>query len=183
LEDKEMEQLWSDYRRFGCEEARAEILSRHSRMVAALAARLSPSRELLPDLYQEGMVALIKCVDQFDPDRGVKFSSYAFHRVRGAMINFLVRNEFRFPRTVEEERISCILEERELEELERRLEEGEIRALLERLPPKEGEVMRSWYVLGMDPKQIAERLGVALSYVYRLRAKALAALRRMLEEG
>src|SRR3954451_21109389 len=41
------------------------------------------------DLVQEGTVGLIQAVDRFDPDRGVKFSTYAAWWIRRALIDAL----------------------------------------------------------------------------------------------
>lgn len=41
------------------------------------------------DLVQEGIIGLIEAVEKFDHERGVAFSLYAIHRIRGRMLNFM----------------------------------------------------------------------------------------------
>ena len=41
------------------------------------------------DLAGAGTVGLIQAVDRFDDTRGLKFKTYAQHRIRGAMLDFL----------------------------------------------------------------------------------------------
>lgn len=51
------------------------------------------------DIVNQGILALINCIERFDPDKGIKFESYAFMRVRGAVIDF-VRKQDWLPRRV-----------------------------------------------------------------------------------
>jgi len=51
------------------------------------------------DLDQEGLIALVKSVDHFDPRRKVKFESYAISTIRGAMLEYLRREDW-VPRSV-----------------------------------------------------------------------------------
>lgn len=52
------------------------------------------------DLIGEGQVALIKAAHRYDPDKG-SFRSYAFTRIKGAMIDAL-RRDFLLPRSARE---------------------------------------------------------------------------------
>ena len=46
----------------------------------------------MADLVQEGAVGLMQAADRFDPDRGVRFSTYAGWWVRAAMQDYVLRN-------------------------------------------------------------------------------------------
>ena len=63
-----------------------------------LAARL-PSDFQVDDLIQAGMIGLLEAIDKFDPQKGVKFKTYADIRVRGAMLDDL-RSKDWIPRSV-----------------------------------------------------------------------------------
>jgi len=54
--------------------------------------RGKPDHVEIEDLIQEGYVALLEASRSFDPASGTKLWSYAQHRVRGAMIDFLRRD-------------------------------------------------------------------------------------------
>lgn len=41
------------------------------------------------DLQGVGLLGLIEALDRFDPTRGVRFSTFAFNRVRGAIIDYV----------------------------------------------------------------------------------------------
>lgn len=53
----------------------------------------------MDDIVNEGVLALIKAVDSYDIERGVKFETYAAIRVKGAIIDF-VRKQDWIPRRV-----------------------------------------------------------------------------------
>ncbi len=77
-------------------------------LAEGLSRRICPSnlRSLWEkDLVQEAVMALcknnMKYVKKFEPDRGYKFSTYVYIRMKYAMLNFLVQQEtIRFPRIV-----------------------------------------------------------------------------------
>jgi RNA polymerase sigma factor for flagellar operon FliA len=48
-----------------------------------------PSCVTLDDLIGAGTIGLIQAVDRFQPSRGLQFATYAKHRIRGAMLDFL----------------------------------------------------------------------------------------------
>ena len=53
-----------------------------------VAVRLPPSVEIR-DLVNAGVIGLLDAVDKFDPERGVKFKTYAELRIRGAILDSL----------------------------------------------------------------------------------------------
>lgn len=61
----------------------------HSTLVEHCARTFMSSGEPLEDLLQEGTIGLIKAVDRFDPEKGVRFSTYACHLISGEMRHYL----------------------------------------------------------------------------------------------
>jgi len=61
----------------------------HAPLVEHCARGFLASGEPLDDLIQEGYVGLIKAVDRFDPDKGVKFSTYSCHLIAGEIRHYL----------------------------------------------------------------------------------------------
>ncbi len=61
----------------------------HSPLVEHCARPFLSSGEPLEDLLQEGSIGLIKAVDRFDPEKGVRFSTYACHLIAGEMRHYL----------------------------------------------------------------------------------------------
>jgi RNA polymerase sigma-B factor len=64
---------------------RDELVEAHLGLAEYLARRFSNRGEPLEDLVQVASVGLLKAVDRFEPDRGVKFSTYATHTIVGEL--------------------------------------------------------------------------------------------------
>lgn len=94
--------LWHEYKHRGLDRARVSLIEHYRYLVCKTRQRIVPSvpiRITPEDLEQEGYIALVRAVDQFDPRRKVKFESYAISMVRGAMLEYL-RKEDWVPRSV-----------------------------------------------------------------------------------
>lgn len=71
---------------------RDELILSHMPQVRAIAKRVLdrvPRCITFDDVVGAGTLGLIQAVDRFDADRHVRFDSYAKHRIRGAMLDFL----------------------------------------------------------------------------------------------
>lgn len=68
---------------------RDHLVMVHAPLVEHCARGYLASGEPLDDLIQEGYVGLIKAVDRFDPEKGIKFSTYACHLISGEVRHYL----------------------------------------------------------------------------------------------
>ncbi len=91
LKEEEKEALFVRIRQ-GDEEARQEYIKGNLRLVLSVIKRFSSSSENADDLFQIGCVGLMKAVDHFDPDRLVKFSTYAVPMIIGEIRRYLRDN-------------------------------------------------------------------------------------------
>lgn len=85
-------------------EAIEAFVVEHRQLVHGLAARLRRELALhgeLDDLVAFGFGGLLEARHRFDPDRGVRFRTFAYHRVRGAMLDG-VRKMTELPRRAHE---------------------------------------------------------------------------------
>jgi RNA polymerase primary sigma factor len=73
--------------------AQNEILTANLRFVFNVARRYKGNGAAISDLISEGNLGLIKAIDKFDPDRDVKFISYAVWWVRNAMQEFIKKRQ------------------------------------------------------------------------------------------
>jgi len=88
LREKEKEELFRRIRQ-GDKLAREEYIKGNLRLVLSVMKRFDSSNENADDLFQIGCVGLVKAVDNFDPDRQVKFSTYAVPMIAGELRRFL----------------------------------------------------------------------------------------------
>jgi len=97
-----LQQLWREFKGQNCLRARDRIIEHYRYLITKTRQRIIPTVpvKIAPeDLEQEGLIALVKAVDHFDPKRKVKFESYAISMVRGAMLEYLRREDW-VPRSV-----------------------------------------------------------------------------------
>jgi RNA polymerase sigma factor for flagellar operon FliA len=96
--------LWRAYRRSKDAALRDQLIEADLAVVKYVAARIAgrlPKHLHLDDLYSAGLLGYLAAVEDFDPERGVAFASYASHRVRGAIFDELRRLDW-VPRGVRE---------------------------------------------------------------------------------
>jgi RNA polymerase sigma-32 factor len=80
------------WRNDGDERALHELISSYMRLVISTASRFKNYGLPLGDLVQEGVVGLMQAAARFEPERDVRFSTYAAWWIRSAMQDFILRN-------------------------------------------------------------------------------------------
>lgn len=84
--------LARQWREQGNERALHELVRAYTRLVVATAARFRNYGLPMGDLVQEGNVGLMQAASRFEPDREVRFSTYAAWWIRSAMQDYILRN-------------------------------------------------------------------------------------------
>jgi RNA polymerase sigma-32 factor len=74
------------------EAALHELVSSYTRLVVGLAARFRGYGLPVGDLIQEGNVGLMEAASRFDPERGVRLSTYASWWIRASIQDYVLRN-------------------------------------------------------------------------------------------
>ncbi len=92
LERDEERTLAENWRRYKDEAALHELASAHMRLVIALAARFRHYGLPIADLIQEGHVGLLEAAARFEPEREVRFSTYATWWIRASIQDYILRN-------------------------------------------------------------------------------------------
>ena len=179
--------LWRAYKEESDEAARRRLIEAYQPLVFR---EVQPYRALptVMDAVQEGTIGLIEAVERYDPTRGVAFSLYAVHRVRGRILNFLRREgavdlpcldaETGALETAKE----MLVDERpsvsELAEHHALL--GVLGAALARLPARERLVLEGVTIGGTRAQAMAASLGVTPAHIYRLQKNGIRRVRGML---
>ncbi len=91
LKEEEKNDLFSRIKA-GDKEARETYIKGNLRLVLSVIKRFSNSSENVDDLFQIGCIGLIKSIDNFNPDVGVKFSTYAVPMIVGEIRRYLRDN-------------------------------------------------------------------------------------------
>ncbi len=173
LSSEEERSLWESLRK-GDEDARERLVMAYRPLVFWVAQKFGVSRFTLGDLVQEGMMALLKCMENYDPKKGIRFSTYAVYRIRGSMVNYLQRVEGKAPLPVED--MEYALEGENVQDtLDLVLT---VEHEMEKLQSREAEVVRSLILRGVHAKEYAAEHKLDVSHVYRIQRRALEKLRR-----
>ncbi|MGH3785306.1 MAG: FliA/WhiG family RNA polymerase sigma factor [Pseudonocardiaceae bacterium] len=113
--------LWQAYGRERDATLRDRLVLHYAPLVKYVAGRVGtglPAHIDIADLVQSGVFGLWDAIDRFQPERGLKFETYAMQRIRGAILDELRAQDW-VPRTV---RSRAREVERALERLESRLQ-------------------------------------------------------------
>lgn len=85
----ELARAWRDDRD---EAALHRLTMAYMRLAISMAMKFKRYGVPVPDLIQEAGVGLMKAADRFDPDRGVRFSTYAVWWIRAGIQDHVMRN-------------------------------------------------------------------------------------------
>ncbi|MFK4764859.1 RNA polymerase factor sigma-32 [Desulfobaculum sp. SPO524] len=93
LDPEEEQELARRVRDEGDNEAAFRIVSSHLRLVVKIAMDFQRRwMQNVLDLVQEGNVGLMRAVQKFDPDKGIKFSYYAAFWIKAYILKFIMDN-------------------------------------------------------------------------------------------
>ncbi|WP_425387914.1 FliA/WhiG family RNA polymerase sigma factor [Amycolatopsis nigrescens] len=112
--------LWQQFARAPQQRIRDRLVLHYAPLVKYVAGRVGtglPTHVDVGDLVQSGIFGLVDAIEKFDPDRGLRFETYAMQRIRGAILDDL-RSQDWVPRVV---RARAREAERALERLGARL--------------------------------------------------------------
>jgi RNA polymerase sigma-32 factor len=84
--------LATEWRQHGNEAALHELVLAYMRLVISTASRFRNYGLPMGDLVQEGAVGLMQAASRFEPERDVRFSTYAAWWIRSAMQDYILRN-------------------------------------------------------------------------------------------
>jgi len=100
--EKTEEELWQQYRKNRDPAIREAFIKQYAPLVKYVAGKVAvgmPNNVEFDDLVGYGVFGLIDAIDKYDPDKNVKFKTYAVTRIRGAIFDELRLIDF-VPRSV-----------------------------------------------------------------------------------
>ncbi len=141
LPNEEEKRLALIYQATKDSDAAGRLVRGNLRLVVKIAEEYSRNEDQLMDLIQEGNMGLLHALEKFDPNRGVKLSSYAAWWVRAYILRFVLGN-FRIVRlgtTLAQRKLFYRLR-RERERLERKGVEADVNQLADALQVRPSDV-------------------------------------------
>lgn len=190
LDAAEEKLLWESYKEAGELDSRRRLIEHYQPLVFKVALRWRADEATAMDLVQEGTVGLIEAAESYDHTRGVAFSLYAFHRIRGRIANFVARegklNWVYIDSPLEEEGALTLGDAlvdgapAVAAQAERNFLVSQVRSAMDRLPKSEQAVLAGMYLEEREPKQLAETLDMSISHIYRLQKQGIRRVRGML---
>ncbi|MBX7196635.1 MAG: RNA polymerase factor sigma-32 [Sandaracinaceae bacterium] len=92
LTPEETHELATRYTQTGDVEAAKKLVTSNLRLVVKIAFDYRRAYRNILDLVQEGNIGLMQAVKKYDPNRGVKLSSYAAWWIRAYILRFILNN-------------------------------------------------------------------------------------------
>ena len=182
--------------------AQNEILTANLRFVFNIASRYKGNGAAISDLISEGNLGLVKAIQKFDPEKDVKFISYAVWWVRNAMQEFIKKRQACLNFEKDEDTLNCVVpenkfvdeeddyvvkkdivlsneedeEKRELQKNQRKI----VDKLLEKLSWRERFIIERYYGIDQEEKNLEEignLLGITKERVRQIKKTSLMKLR------
>ena len=176
------------------EHARDVLVERNLRLVVFIAKRFESTGTGIEDLISIGTLGLIKAINTFRADRGIKLATYASRCIENEILMYLRKRSGSRCEVSLEEPLNTDWDGNELllsdvlgseedgvaYELEKEEERAAVRKAVASLDPRERELIELRYGFTGDEltqKEVADRLGISQSYISRLEKRTLAHLR------
>ena len=179
--------------------ARDALITHNLRLVVYLAKKYESSGVPAEDMISIGTIGLIKAVNTFTPERSIKLATYASRCIGNEILMYLRKSSNRRQETSIDEPLNVDGDGNELllsdilgsdenmvsQQLEQASERAVLRRAVERLSPRERQIMELRFGLadGIErtQKEAADALGISQSYISRLEKRIIQTLRLQLE--
>jgi RNA polymerase sporulation-specific sigma factor len=185
----------------GSKEARDILIERNLRLVAHIVKKYNSADREIDDLISIGTIGLIKAIDTFDPDKGIRLATYASRCIDNELL-MMLRSGKRQAKEVylyepigsdkegHEINLLDIIESSETDIIEDIELQGNVKRLYELvnkvLNKRERQIIEMRYGLNsqeeITQREIASKIGISRSYVSRIEKKALKKLREYFDK-
>lgn len=186
----------------GDDAARDVLIEKNMRLVAHMAKKYATADRDSQDLISVGTIGLIKAINSFNPDKGIRLATYAAKCIDNELL-MMLRSEKKTQREVSLyepvgkdkegneisiiETVSCepvdIVGDMVFNQRVKVIADNMDKVLDER----EAYIIRKRYGYGggeeLTQSSVADELGISRSYVSRIEKRALDKLRRLLEDN
>ncbi len=184
----------------GDENAREPLITHNLRLVVYIAKKFEGSGVCVEDLISIGTIGLIKAVNTFRPEKGIKLATYASRCIENEILMFLRKTSQQKNEISIDEPLNVDYDGNELliadilgsdsnmvnMRIEKESEENQLLCAVKRLNARELSIMELRFGLnGNKPhtqKEVADLLGISQSYISRLEKKIIRRLRKEISD-
>lgn len=184
----------------GNRDARAKLIEHNLRLVAHVIKKYYANLNDQDDLISIGTIGLIKAIDSFDPDKGIRLSSYASKCVENEVLMFFrgqkkSAQDVSINEPIETDKDGNALtimdtmcqDDDVVEELDLKMKCGRLYEILKTsLTEREREILILRYGLfgrkALAQREVAKKFGISRSYVSRIEKTAVEKLRAVFEK-
>ena len=182
----------------GSLEARDEIITHNLCLVMSIAKKYHQNNDL-SELFQVGIIGLIKSVDTFNYEKNPNFITYAYSCITNEILMFLRKNKRRKSEISFEDALNYDAEGNELhledilgtdedivyKEFENKVDKRTLELELNSLNNRERLIMKLRYGLNnteeYTQKEVASMLGISQSYISRIEKKVIKKLKNTMK--
>ena len=183
----------------GSADARRKLIEHNLRLVAHVIKKYYPGTNEQDDLISIGTIGLIKAIDSFDPDKGIRLSSYASKCVENEVLMFFrgqkkTSQDVSINEPIETDKdgnsltlMDTMCDDGDIiDELDLKMKCSRLYKILHILDKREREIIVLRYGLfGGKPlaqREVAAKLKISRSYVSRIEKQAVEKLRNKFSE-
>ena len=184
----------------GNQAARRKLIEHNLRLVAHIVKKYYSNQNDQEDLISIGTIGLIKAVDSFNADKGIKLSSYASRCIENEILMFFrsgkkSAQDVSINEPIETDKSGNTLtlmdtmavDDTIIDNLDIKMKSEKLYGLLDSvLTRRERSIIWLRYGLGggkpLPQRVVAKKLGISRSYVSRIEKKALQKLRGQFDE-
>ena len=184
----------------GDESAREPLITHNLRLVVYIARKFESAGAGVEDLISIGTIGLIKAVNTFRPEKGIKLATYASRCIENEILMHLRKSSQQKNEISIDEPLNVDYDGNELLiadilgsdsdvvnlRIEKESEEKQLMQAVGRLSRRELSIMELRFGLnGKKPhtqKEVADMLGISQSYISRLEKKIITRLRSEISE-
>lgn len=179
--------------------ARDLLITHNLRLVVYIAKKFETPNTGVEDMISIGTIGLIKAVNTFEPGKNIKLATYASRCIENEILMYLRKSSNRRQDASIDEPLNTDSDGNELllvdvltsdqaqvgEELERGAERTALHRAIQKLAPRERQIMEMRFGLndGVEhtQKEVADAIGISQSYISRLEKRIINRLRREIE--
>ncbi|GAB6158318.1 RNA polymerase sporulation sigma factor SigK [Desulfotomaculum varum] len=174
--------------------AKTVLVERNLRLVAKIANKLKDNGVDKQDLFQSGVVGLIKAVESFDMSRCKKFSTYAGVCIQNEMLMLLRKHKYEkicisISEPLDYDKDGTALELQDTltapdtpvdELVEKNMEVEKLASALQKLSPREQLVIKLRYGLNggheLTQREVGKKLAISRSFISRIESSSISKL-------